>query len=304
MPDKLPNLPEEVSPDAEGRMEAFFFAHARTGSCPPLNLLFAAEEDVLSVSAGSSIRTHIAGCSLCQTILAELDPSNAALAPEADGRIRARIESRVARPSALMHMSGTTRRYLFALAAILILGSLGIFSYRLVHSSTEERLAVIPYHTSPGERPLPDLAELHRIAPLAPPDDVPALVMRGSSTAHGPTVHDLMPPFRAYNRENFAAAATGFAALAKRFPDSQIPPLYLGVSQLELSENDDAQRSLERAYYLSGPAQDDAAWYLAIADLRLDKPQVATPLLHDLCEHDHNSYTARACTIVRQIGPS
>jgi TolA-binding protein len=178
----------------------------------------------------------------------------------------------------------------------------GVLGYRFSHfSASQSTVAINHAPTSPAA----DLPELRQIAPLAPPDDVPVLVTRGATTTHGPSVDDLMPAFRAYNRNDFAQAAAAFAPLVPRFPQSDIPPLYLGVSQLQLGQNADAQRSLAQAYSLTGSAHHDAAaWYLAMADLRLHQSAAAIPLLRDLCVQQRNPYAARACTLAQQIGPS
>jgi hypothetical protein len=281
-------------------MEAFLLAHARTGACPPVDLLFAVEEDVLPAASGAPIRDHIASCKLCQTILTELDPAYEAFSPAANARIRAQIE---ARSTSFSHRSSNSaRRNLLAIAAVLIVGIVSFFSYRLLHPSASEQPATATNHAPAAPVAI---AELHNIAPLSPPGDVPALVTRGASTVHGPSVNDLMPAFRAYNRGNFAQAAADFAPLAGRFPTSEIPPLFLGVSQLELNQNAVAQHSLQQAYNLAGPSHhDDAAWYLALADLRLSEPAAAVPLLHQLCSQPRDPYALRACALAHEIHPS
>jgi hypothetical protein len=288
-------------PSDDSRMESLLLAQARAGACPPPDLLFAAEEDVLPAAAGASIRDHAAHCALCQTLLAELDPAKAAFSPAADARIQARTHAR------LHPRSDSTRKPTFwlsiaAVAAVLLVGVLGLLSYRLSHFSAGQSIVATNH---PPAQPSADLPELHQIAPLAPPDDVPVLVTRGATAARGPSVDDLMPAFRAYNRNDFGQAAAAFAPLVARFPRSDIPSLYLGVSQLQIGQNADAQRSLAQAHSLTGSTGHDAAtWYLAIADLRLHQSRAAVSLLWDLCVKQPNPYTARACTLARQIGPS
>jgi hypothetical protein len=282
-------------------MEPLLLAHARTGACPPPDLLLAAQEDVLPAEAGASIREHAAHCALCQTLLAELDPADAVLSPGASARIQARIQAQTntGRGSA---RKPTFWLALAATAAVLLVGVMGVLGYRLSHLSASQSTVAANH---PPPRPAADLPELHQIAPLAPPDDVPALVTRGAAATHGPSVEDLLPAFRAYDHNNFAQAAADFAPLITRFPQSGIPPLYLGVSQLQLGQNADAQRSLTQAYALTGSTRHDAAaWYLAVADLRLNESKAAAPLLHELCTEHPDPYAPRACALAHQIGPS
>lgn len=288
--------------EAEDHTHELLSAKARAGACPPLDLLFAAEEDVLPATAGGSIREHLARCSLCQIILTELDPANIPFASAASARIRAKIESRTGASSLSSGLSG--RRSLLAFAAALILGVVGFFAYRLLHTSPAQQPPVASLH-SPAAHPIADIAELHHVSPLPPPDNVPALVTRGASPVHGPFIRDLLPAFRAYNRGDFAQAASAFASLVARFPQSEIPSLYLGVSELELNQNANAQHALQQALRLSSASQHDATeWYLAVADLRLAQPQAAAPLLHQLCSEPRDPYAPRACTLAQQVHPS
>lgn len=304
---EAPNNDSDRDPNHEhDRMESLLLSQAGAGTCPPLDILFAADSDVLPASAATAVREHIAHCALCRTVLSELDPAAQSLSPAANERIRARIQARQTRTSFGSRLKGFNRAggHLFAIAAILLLGVLGIFSYRLLHTSAGEHPSVATNKAPATPAPV-EIAELHQIAPLAPPDDVPALVTRGAAAGHGPSVNDLMPAFRAYNQGDFAQAAAAFTPLVTRFPQSDIPPLYLGISQLQLEHNANAQRSLHQALLLAGPARHEAAvWYLAVADLRLAQPHAAVPLLHELCSQPHSAYAPRACALEKHLGPA
>jgi len=167
-----------------------------------------------------------------------------------------------------------------------------------------------PWHTAsavavqqPGTNPPMEFAELHQISPLAAPDDAPGLVSRGDSsgTSAEPTATDLLPAFRAYNRGDFGVAAVAFAALADRFPDAEIPALYLGVSQLESGEDAAARGTLTRALRnADGARHADATWYLAVAELRTGDAAAAVPLLQSLCPPASTPYAPRACALAKQ----
>ncbi|HET9784987.1 MAG TPA: tetratricopeptide repeat protein, partial [Terriglobales bacterium] len=124
-----------------------------------------------------------------------------------------------------------------------------------------------------------------------------------SAAAAGLSTADLLPAFQAYNRGDYAQAAGAFEQLAARFPASGIPPLYLGVSNLELGRNAAAQRALLRALPLAdAAARGAAAWYLAVADVRLNQSQAARPLLRDVCAQTTDPFSARACTLADRLG--
>lgn len=299
----LPNGKTAMSDDD---MEALLLENARTGTCPPPDLLFAAEEDVLPENAGAVVREHVAQCALCRTLLAELPPSTPTLDADTSARIRARIQTRIDKSSSAAKKKPLFRLSVLSVAAVaaifLAVAILGVVNYRLWRGSTNPSGAATNHSSAPSV--LADIPELHHVTVLAPPDDVAALVMRGGSAGSGPTVEELLPAFRAYNRGDYSQAAADFASLATRFPKSDIPPLYLGVSQLELERNAAAHSALSQAYTLAGATRRDAsAWYLAVADLRLNQTQTAAPLLRKLCVQSGSSYASRACALAGQLGP-
>jgi hypothetical protein len=275
----------EFPPLSDETLEALLRRHARPGACPPPDLLNALREGVLPPEADSPIRVHAGRCPLCQALLESDLP--AALDAAADARIRARLQAGLDarggwRPS----------RWVWAAAAAVLLLAAGL---------------VIRHRATPPAAPGPP-SEVVTIAALAPPDSGPALVTRGAaapSAAAGPSTADLLPAFEAYNRGDYAQAAAAFTQLQTRFPQAAVPPLYLGVSQLELGRNAAAQRALLRALPLADPAaRGAAAWYLAIADVRLGQVPAARPLLRDLCGRSGDAYSAPACRLARQLPPN
>lgn len=280
--------------------------NARLRTCPSPDLLFAASEDVLSAADGEVIRAHAAQCVLCQTLLAGLgDDAAPALTPGQNDRIRARIDHGLEHSSeTVVEESKSPWRALLAVAAVLLVLALGgTFGYRSIHRPAAPAIA----EQQPDPSGPMEFAELHQIAPLAAPDDAPGLVVRGNSsgTSTGPSAADLLPAFRAYNRGDFRAAATAFAALTDRFPDAEIPALYLGVSQLESGDNLAARRTLTHALGNAHDARHPAAtWYLAIAELRTGDLAAAVPRLQSLCSPASSPYAARACALAKQASES
>ena len=257
---------------------------ARTGACPHPDLLFALREGVLPPEGEASLRAHAGQCPLCRTLL-ESEPCGVmdeGAFTRIGARIRARMENQVVR-------GGGWRRPLVwipAAAALLLAAGLAIR-----HSASHPAAASLP-------------AEVVTIAALAPPDLGPDLVTRGAPAAAGPNVADLLPAFQSYNRGDYAPAATAFEQLGARFPHSGIPPLYQGVAQLQLGQNAAAQRALLRALPLAGAEQRSAAaWYLAVADVRLAQSSAARPLLRDLCARPTDAFSARACSLSLRLKP-
>jgi TolA-binding protein len=298
MPDELD---QRTTQDEEAALEAALMKNARAGTCPPPDLLFAASEDVLPAAEGEAIRAHAAQCVLCQTLLAGVeDDATPALTPGQDSRIRARIDRGLEQSSETSHEeSRSPWRALLAVAAALVLVAGGVYGYRAMHRPAAASIAV----QQQGTNPPMEFAELHQISPLAAPDDAPGLVSRGESSGASaePPAADMLPAFRAYNRGDFAAAAAAFTALAERFPDAEIPALYLGVSQLQTSDNAAARRTLARALNNAhGARHADATWYLAIAELRTGDAAAAVPLLQSLCTDGSTPYAPRACELAKQ----
>jgi hypothetical protein len=295
--------------DEDGALETLLTKNARVGSCPPPELLFAADEDVLSQAEGEAIRAHAAECSLCQTLLARLGSEDGAaapiLTPGQDSRIRARIADGLLRsPETPQEEGRSPWRLRLAIAAVLVFSIGGLFALR--HRQQEKDATISASHTDQSATgttgPL-EFAELHKISPLAPPDDAPVLVSRGDSSAAttGPSTADMLPAFRAYNKGDFSAAATAFAPLVARYPQAETPLLYLGVSQLELGENATARFTLTRAATAATSERRAAAtWYLAVAELRTGDMHAAVPLLQSLCSPTATAYAPRACALATQ----
>lgn len=271
---EFPSMPDEA-------LEELLRRHARPGACPDPGLLYALREGVLPPEGEAAVRAHAGRCPVCQALLETDVP--ATLGADADARIRARLQAK-------LHTRGAwrpSRRVWIPVAAALLLAA----GLAIRHRAARPAVPSLP----------PDVVT---VAALAPPDSGPALVTRGAPAAAGLTTADLLPAFQAYNRRDYAQAAGAFTQLGARFPHAGIPPLYLGVSQLELGRNAEAQRALLRALPLADAAsRDAAAWYLAVADVRLGQAQAALPLLRNLCGRSGDAYAARACHLAQAIAP-
>lgn len=151
-----------------------------------------------------------------------------------------------------------------------------------------------PEPTVPSQEQQPQV----EIAKLAPPLALaPGLVLRGGGPTDRPNPDQLAPAFSAYEKSDYPVAADHFDLLAKQFPRAEVPVLYLGVTQLLMHDDQAALTSLTRASQLAtGETKDAAAWYLAIAAVRMRNPEAAG-LLHDLCRRPKSAYAEQACVL-------
>jgi tetratricopeptide (TPR) repeat protein len=126
------------------------------------------------------------------------------------------------------------------------------------------------------------------------------------------TVQKLAPPadtsaagladaFAAYNTGDYAKAIAVFRQAEKRNPESVVPALYMGVSQLLVNDNAAAFASLQDAsQFEEDQYQNDADWYLAIAAFRTHSSE-AQPLFHHICVKRGAAHAAEACAVEKRL---
>jgi hypothetical protein len=137
-----------------------------------------------------------------------------------------------------------------------------------------------------------------------PPPAVSGIVFREAVSATEPDAAELASAFVAYNNNNYPLAAARFTRLATRFPSSDIPVLYLGVSQLLTGNNSAAFASLAHADAIARPRQKDAAsWYHAAAALLAHAPN-APALLRSACNRANSAYSPQACSLSQASVPN
>jgi hypothetical protein len=259
----------------------------RTSKCPPPEMLLAHRQGALPDEARAAVEKHLMQCRICPILLADLDSmSQEALSPEESRRIRSRIPAPASRPPV-----NRWQLYAAAVAACAVL-AVGI------------TLVVAHRGTSPGaKRPSSLQLASIPIEKLSLPQTLsPELALRGDVSSTEPTFAELEPAFDAYQKNNYRKAADQFAELAKQFPKSDIPILYLGVSQLFLSQNEAALGSLAQAETIARPERRDAAaWYYAVAAARSQAPN-AGPLLRSVCSNHASSYAQKACSVLSSSG--
>jgi TolA-binding protein len=197
--------------------------------------------------------------------------------------------------------SGATRFrwYLVsAVAASLAIVALFLSAGRLRQKTTPSQIAS-SLVASPEPAPQMNL----EVSKLAPPSEAkPGLVFRGAISSTEPDAREMESAFAAYNKADYPLAATRFGQLATRFPKSDIPVLYMGVSQLLLGDNSLALQSLAKADVMAKSNRRDAAsWYHAVAAVRTHSAD-APALLQSLCRRDRSAYAQEACSASHQFG--
>lgn len=281
-------------PDFDEVEQSFLSEIEPVPACPPLESLRAHGQSVLPDEIETRVNTHLAECPVCRMLLDDLSCIDE---PGLTRAARERIRKKVPVPQT----TSRARRFRWyvasAIAASLALAALFLFSDRFQQKSS------LQVSTSPTTRsePLTQLdLEVAKLAP--PPTDESGLVFRGTVSDADPDADELAAAFAAYNRDDYSLAASRFAKLAGRFPHSDIPILYLGVSQLLEGDNTAAVESLAHAEQLAKPSRKDAAtWYHAVAAVRVHSPD-APLLFRSLCNRHDSSYAEQACAVSTQLG--
>jgi hypothetical protein len=254
-------------------------------TCPPLEILRAHGQSVLPEDEESKVVEHLAQCPICQILLNDLlSLEEQSLTRAARDRIRENIPAPPRQ---------ATRWYVVsAVAAGLAFVAFLFFAGRARQNAPQ--VAASAVHAVPMDLPIEKLPP--------PPEAKSELVFRGAVSSADPDAEELAPAFTAYDREDYQLAARRFAELATRFPGSDIPILYLGVSQLLSGNDHDALESLSRADAIAKPSRKDAAsWYHATAAVRAHSPD-APALLQALCSQNNSAYARQACSVLTQRG--
>lgn len=263
--------------------------------CPPLEILKAYEQAVLPESAQVEVGMHVEQCSLCRMLLkdfASLEEPH--LSPGANERIRKQI------PVPVSDTDVSTKRTRLWLISGAVAAAIVVVAVLFGYSFHKAQKQIVASVASPVAEPS-HLAQVE-IEKLPPPASLEeGLVFRGGVARTEPTAEELAHAFRSYQTAAYREAATQFSVLARRYPKSDVPVLYLGVSQLFLGENQAALSSLTTAEVLARPSRKDASsWYRAVAAMRVQSPDTKA-LFESLCGRDQSVYAQRACQIKTQL---
>lgn len=273
-------------------------------TCPPLALLRAWQQQVLPIDLASDVALHVESCTLCPTLLHDLEH----LAPfTISSTERTRIRRKLPLPTPPGRLA-EWRWYAIAAAVIALVIAGAFLAVHETEHPEEAHTIPLLFFTQPvqphtgepsGATPLTSPNNSSLIAKLAPPENLTssAVKHRDQTDALEPSPQQLGPAFDAYIHSNYSLAIQRFSQLAKQFPRSGTPFLYLGVTQLLMNENTDALFNLTRAEQFVSPDQKDTAtWYRAIAARRANAAN-ASQLLHSICERKESSYAQQACQL-------
>ncbi len=103
-----------------------------------------------------------------------------------------------------------------------------------------------------------------------------------------------------YKSGNFQLAAVEFSNALLQEPDTDLPRFYLGVTFIELNNNDRAVRLLESLAGRPGEFNKDAKWYLGLVWLKTGNREKAVQCFDDLTR-DTGFYTERSEKILRLL---
>jgi hypothetical protein len=281
-------------PDFDEVEQSFLSEIEPVPACPPLELLRVHGQSVLPDEIESRLNIHLVQCQVCRMLLDDLSCINE---PGLTQAARERIRKNVPVPQT----TSPARRFRWyvasAIAASLALVAVFLSSGRFQQKSSPQ----VPTSPTTNSEPVTQLNL--QVAKLAPPPTAESgLVFRGAVSGADPDADELAPAFAAYNKDDYSLAVSRFAKLASRFPRSDIPILYLGVSQLLEGDNAAAVESLAQAEQLAKPSRKDAAtWYHAVAAVRVHSPD-APLLFRSLCNRHDSPYAQQACAVSTQLG--
>ena len=258
--------------------------------CPPPEMLLAHRQGALPDDAGSAVERHLKRCKICPILLEDLDSISPKKLSSAEHReIRSRI------PELAPKLSAGRWQWYAALVAACAVLAVGI-------ALLMGRQRLVPKGSGRSPESSTAIASLP-IEKLAPPQTAGSeIVLRGDVSSAEPTVAELEPAFDAYQKNDYGVAADRFGALAKQFPKSDVPILYLGISQLFLGENEAALQAFIEAEAIAQPGRRDAAaWYHAVAAARSHAPN-AVSLLQSVCGNPASAYSQKACSVLSSSG--
>lgn len=248
------------------------------GTCPDPALLGEEVRALLPTDAAAAVEAHVAQCSRCRHLAAEL----AAVEPDPltaieQRRLRARIDKRIGR-----HRVVPARRG-FALAAGLALAATVLLSFvfwRTAAPLPSPRAVVLPA-PPPFSRPLPSAERVFALSVPAVELPPAALVVRGAA---GDFSTQFLSGVQAYREASYQTAAMCFAVAADARPAEPHAWFYLGVSRLLAGDAAGAVGPLQAAQRLgAGGLSVEATWYLSLALERTGRTDAAIRTITPLC---------------------
>jgi tetratricopeptide (TPR) repeat protein len=284
--------------------EALGGLRAKWPRCPKPELLQAAQADVLPAQLREDVITHLESCSACKSLLADLEVlDDAAIEKAVQQRIWKRVQSGIAaeEPAKAGHtVTGWWNFWLrpmplASMAAVVVVVVVLVVAGVLFVRNRQQPVDQVAQNRPVEQLPTPasSVLQLEKAPVVLPVSAV--IVWRGQENSVTRQANALKQALTPYETDNYAEAARRLERLRKQYPRMAEAPFYLGVSQLFLNQNEEAARNLKDAANLAQPPlAGDVTWYLALANHRLGKDDLASSLLGPLCKAGGKD-SARAC---------
>lgn len=283
--------PSDLDPDEHdaltGLAAQLDVIRARHRGNPPLDLLRAAQHDVLPGGLQEEVSEHLRGNAWSRALVEGLDGGTEVIDPEAEARLLKRI-TRASRPTAT---AGRPWLRLTLAGCGIAVATLAVM-LRPLPTPAPNRATPPPASTATAAPPT-------AAAPLTPPVppsvavafekaevrvSLALMTWRGTSVDSNPMLTAFKPAFDAYRAGDYPRAAAAFAGLARVYPEAVEPPFYQGVSLMLAGDFTGAVAPLASALRTSDDTfAIEAGWYLSVAELRLGRTGTASARIRGLC---------------------
>jgi len=280
----------EALADLEEQVETIRRRHRAD---PPLDVLRAAQADVLPPDLQARIAQHLSESAWSRTLATGVEPDEGMLTVEDRDRLLARIVKEAGRD--------TAHRWRWLRPAFLGPALLAAASIAWLVSRGSDVLTPTrpPESTVAIAQPPPAF-----LLPLDKPEvrlSMAALTWRGSTGTNNQLLADLKPALDSYRRDDYAAAEREFAMLASRYPGTIEIHFYQGISRLFLNDVTGAIAALAAAEAVADRTfAADVSWYRAVAEEHAGNLTGARARLDSLCL-EKGEGAVRACAALARL---
>jgi len=257
---------------------------AATLGCPSPDVLMALDGEALPEELRQRAEAHVASCSACKALVADLNAIDVEVPASLDTRVLAHTSP----------VGATWRTPLLALAAVLVAAvALGVV-YRNSQTPSGDRVARVqtpaaPATPSPAARQA-GTGEVKKPALLLPL--ATALVVRGEAEEASRALGAALAPYRT---DDYITAERLLEAVVQKYPSSADAWFYLGSTRLLDGDPAGAREALTQARaHGVGDRDDEAAWLLATAEARTGELDQARTRLTTLCDGS-GAFKTAAC---------
>jgi tetratricopeptide (TPR) repeat protein len=262
-------------------------------SCPPPDVLRAAEEDVLPAHLQFTVAEHLAACAACR--------ERKRIEEHIYGEIDQTPPSRFDGFGFMKWLIPATAAALLAIASISWIQPRSSESVEPPTTANQQEEAATTAPEPPAIGPI-ETATLRLDKPPVKLSGSLSLIFRSDGTSDGNQfLADFAPALDAYRSDDFNGAADTLEEVTRKHAGYADPYFYLGVSRMFLGEHEEAIRALERTRELgSATLAQDARWYLGLAHLSAGRVDTALPHFQSLC-NETGDHREKACHGVKEL---